>query len=82
MSAILSFRSFQMVFNKRVFYSSLKANKAVNGSWFNVEVKSLVDDWIKKPESNLGLQLEIFDGSGNPLSVTDYDEENVSCRKE
>lgn len=70
-----------MVFNKRVSYSSLKANKALNGSWFNVEVKSLVDDWIKKPESNLGLQLEIFDGSGNPLSITDYDEENVSCRK-
>lgn len=66
----------QMVFTKKVYYSSLKANKALNGSWFNVEVKSLVDEWLKKPESNLGLQLEIFDGSGNPLSVTDYDEEN------
>lgn len=66
----------QIVFNKRVSYLSLKANKALNGSWFNVEVKSLVDDWLKKPESNLGLQLEVFDGSGNPLSVTDYDEEN------
>jgi hypothetical protein len=59
-----------------VSYASLSANKS-NGSWFSVDIRRTVDDWVHRPESNHGLQVEAYDSTGNPLFITDMDDENV-----
>ena len=70
---------YQVLLRKTVLYPSLRSK--TNGTWFNVDIKKVIEDWIKKPDSNYGLHLEVFDSSGNSLSITDPDDENVSLAR-
>ncbi|XP_073503953.1 growth/differentiation factor 8-like [Phyllobates terribilis] len=40
------------------------------GSWQSIDVKTVLQNWLKNPESNLGIEIKAFDGNGEDLAVT------------
>ncbi|XP_072037979.1 growth/differentiation factor 8-like [Amphiura filiformis] len=46
-----------------------------HGEWMNVDFTNYVQEWAQKPETNLGIALELFDDAGNNVVVTDVSDE-------
>ncbi|XP_067405945.1 growth/differentiation factor 8 isoform X2 [Emydura macquarii macquarii] len=40
------------------------------GIWQSIDVKTVLQNWLKQPESNLGIEIKAFDESGRDLAVT------------
>ncbi|XP_066433735.1 growth/differentiation factor 8-like [Eleutherodactylus coqui] len=40
------------------------------GSWQSIDVKTVLQNWLRHPESNLGIEIKAFDGNGEDLAVT------------
>ncbi|XP_069839621.1 growth/differentiation factor 8-like [Dendropsophus ebraccatus] len=41
-----------------------------SGSWQSIDVKTVLQNWLRHPESNLGIEIKAFDGNGEDLAVT------------
>lgn len=40
------------------------------GIWQSIDVKTVLQNWLKQPESNLGIEIKAFDENGRDLAVT------------
>lgn len=40
------------------------------GIWQSIDVKTVLQNWLKQPESNLGIEIKAFDENGRNLAVT------------
>lgn len=40
------------------------------GIWQSIDVKSILQNWLKQPESNLGIEIKALDDKGRDLAVT------------
>lgn len=40
------------------------------GIWQSIDVKTVLQNWLKQPESNLGIEIKAFDETGRDLAVT------------
>lgn len=40
------------------------------GIWQSIDVKTVMQNWLKQPESNLGIEIKAFDENGRDLAVT------------
>ncbi|XP_054637017.1 growth/differentiation factor 8-like isoform X4 [Dunckerocampus dactyliophorus] len=57
--------------NTRVRVRSLKVDTdAGAGSWQSIDIKSLLQAWLRQPESNYGIDINAFDPQGEDLAVT------------
>lgn len=57
--------------NTRVRVRSLKIEAdAGAGSWQSIDMKSLLQAWLRQPESNYGIEINAFDSTGRDLAVT------------
>ncbi|KAK5891071.1 hypothetical protein CgunFtcFv8_018363 [Champsocephalus gunnari] len=55
----------------RVRVRSLKIEAdAGAGSWQSIDMKSLLQAWLRQPESNYGIEINAFDATGRDLAVT------------
>lgn len=55
----------------RVRVRSLKVDtEAGAGSWQSVDIKSLLQAWLRQPESSYGLEINAFSNRGEDLAVT------------
>lgn len=55
----------------RVRVRSLKIDTdAGTGSWQNIDIKSLLQTWLRQPESNYGIEINAYDPKGDNLAVT------------
>ncbi|XP_044282982.1 growth/differentiation factor 8 [Varanus komodoensis] len=41
-----------------------------NGIWQSIDVKTVLQNWLKQPESNLGIEIKALDEKGRDLAVT------------
>ncbi|OCT61388.1 growth/differentiation factor 8 [Xenopus laevis] len=41
-----------------------------SGTWQSIDVKTVLQNWLRQPESNLGIEIRAFDGNGQDLAVT------------
>lgn len=55
----------------KVLYRKRKIflNSVDTGRWYYFDVKTLLDFWIRQPESNFGIQVIASDSTGQPLAV-------------
>lgn len=58
--------------NTRVRVRSLKidTDTAGVGSWQSVDIKSLLQTWLRQPETNYGIEINAYDSKGEDLAVT------------
>nr|XP_015214769.1 PREDICTED: growth/differentiation factor 8 isoform X2 [Lepisosteus oculatus] len=57
--------------NRHIRIRSLKLDiNAGNPSWHSVDVKQVLQVWLKHPETNWGIEINAFDSSGKDLAVT------------
>ncbi|XP_076004586.1 growth/differentiation factor 8-like isoform X1 [Genypterus blacodes] len=57
--------------NTRVRIRSLKiVTDAAAGSWHSIDIKSLLQAWLRQPESNYGIEINAYDSKGEDLAVT------------
>lgn len=58
--------------NTRVRVRSLKidTDTAGAGSWQSVDIKSLLQAWLRQPETNYGIEINAYDSKGEDLAVT------------
>ncbi|KAK1876679.1 Growth/differentiation factor 8 [Dissostichus eleginoides] len=57
--------------NTRVRVRSLKIEAdASAGSWQSIDIKSLLQAWLRQPESNYSIEINAFDSTGEDLAVT------------
>lgn len=58
--------------NTRVRVRSLKidTDAAGAGSWQSVDIKSLLQAWLRQPEANYGIEINAYDSKGEDLAVT------------
>ncbi|XP_078536504.1 growth/differentiation factor 8 [Lissotriton helveticus] len=49
---------------------SLKLDMPNTGIWQSIDVKSIVQNWLKQPESNLGIEIKASDEAGRELPIT------------
>lgn len=55
----------------RVRIRSLKIDTdAGSGSWQSVDIKSLLQAWLRQPETNYGIEINAYDSKGEDLAVT------------
>uniref|UniRef100_A0A1A8PBP0 Growth/differentiation factor 8 n=1 Tax=Nothobranchius rachovii TaxID=451742 RepID=A0A1A8PBP0_9TELE len=55
----------------RIRVRSLKIDTdAGSSSWQSIDIKSLLQAWLRQPETNYGLQINAFDSKGEDLAVT------------
>lgn len=40
------------------------------GSWQSIDVKTVLQNWLRHPESNLGIEIKAFDGNREDLAAT------------
>ena len=40
------------------------------GIWQSIDVKTVLQNWLKQPESNLGIEIKALDENGHDLAVT------------
>ncbi|KAG8558664.1 hypothetical protein GDO81_017095 [Engystomops pustulosus] len=40
------------------------------GSWQSIDVKTVLQNWLRHPETNRGIEIKAFDGNGEDLAVT------------
>ena len=40
------------------------------GIWQSIDVKTVLQNWLKQPESNLGIEIKALDDNGHDLAVT------------
>ncbi|XP_030066359.1 growth/differentiation factor 8 [Microcaecilia unicolor] len=43
------------------------------GIWQSIDVKSVLQNWLKQPESNLGIEIKAFDENEHDVAVTNED---------
>ncbi|XP_063788815.1 growth/differentiation factor 8-like [Pseudophryne corroboree] len=43
------------------------------GTWQSIDVKTVLQNWLRQPESNLGIEIKAFDGNEDNLAVTNSD---------
>ncbi len=55
-------------------HSRIRAQKidvnARTNSWQHINMKQLLQLWLKQPESHFGIEIKAFDANGNDLAVT------------
>lgn len=58
--------------NTRVRVRSLKIDTDTAGaaSWQSVDIKSLLQAWLRQPETNYGIEINAYDSKGEDLAVT------------
>lgn len=57
--------------NTRVRVRSLKVDAdAGTGSWQSMDIKSLLQAWLRQPGSNYAIDINAFDPQGEDLAVT------------
>lgn len=57
--------------NTRVRVRSLKVDTDTGaGSWQSIDIKSLLQAWLRQPETNYGIEINAFDSKGEDLAVT------------
>lgn len=57
--------------NTRVRVRSLKIDTdASAGSWQSIDIKSLLQAWLRQPESSYGIEINAYDSRGEDLAVT------------
>lgn len=57
--------------NPRPKILSLKIDTdAQTNPWQSVDMKQLLQSWLKQPESNFGIEIKAFDSQGKDLAVT------------
>lgn len=58
--------------NTRVRVRSLKidTDTAGAGSWQSVDIKSLLQAWLRQPDTNYGIEINAYDSKGEDLAVT------------
>lgn len=57
--------------NSRVRVRSLKIDTdAGSSSWQSIDIKSLLQSWLRQPESNYGIEINAYDSRGEDLAVT------------
>ncbi|KAF3857070.1 hypothetical protein F7725_008929 [Dissostichus mawsoni] len=57
--------------NTRVRVRSLKIEADTGaGSWQSIDIKSLLQAWLRQPESNYSIEINAFDSTGEDLAVT------------
>lgn len=55
----------------RVRVRSLKIDTdAGAGSWQSIDIKSLLQAWLRQPETNYGIEINAYDSKGEDLAVT------------
>lgn len=56
----------------RIRVRSLKIDTetAGAGSWQSVDIKSLLQAWLRQPETNYGIEINAYDSKGEDLAVT------------
>ncbi|XP_069471763.1 growth/differentiation factor 8 [Ambystoma mexicanum] len=52
---------------------TLKLDVPSTGIWQSIDVKSIVQNWLKQPESNLGVEIKVSDETGRELAFTYQD---------
>ncbi|XP_053546293.1 growth/differentiation factor 8-like [Bombina bombina] len=45
-----------------------------SGTWQSIDVKTVLQNWLRQPESNLGIEIKAFDGTGQDLAVTNNED--------
>ncbi|KAM4698213.1 growth/differentiation factor 8-like [Rhinophrynus dorsalis] len=45
-----------------------------SGTWQSIDVKTVLQNWLRQPESNLGIEIRAFDGNGQDLAVTNKED--------
>uniref|UniRef100_A0A8D3AMX8 Growth/differentiation factor 8 n=1 Tax=Scophthalmus maximus TaxID=52904 RepID=A0A8D3AMX8_SCOMX len=55
--------------NTRVRVRSLKVD-AGPGSWQSVDIKSMLQAWLRQPETNYGVEINAYNSEGEDLAVT------------
>ncbi|XP_051977759.1 growth/differentiation factor 8-like [Xyrauchen texanus] len=53
----------------RIRSQKIDVNAQTN-SWQHIDMKQLLQLWLKQPESNFGIEIKAFDAKGNYLAVT------------
>lgn len=53
----------------RVRVRSLKIDAGA-GSWQSIDIKSLLQAWLRQPETNYGIEINAYDSRGEDLAVT------------
>lgn len=57
--------------NTRVRVRSLKIDTdAGAGSWQSIDIKSLLQAWLRQPETHYGIEINAYDSKGEDLAVT------------
>lgn len=57
--------------NTRVRVRSLKIDTdAGASSWQSIDIKSLLQAWLRQPETNYGIEINAYDSKGEDLAVT------------
>lgn len=55
-------------------HSRIRAQKidvnAQTNSWQHIDMKQLLQLWLKQPQSNFGIEIKAFDTNGNDMAVT------------
>lgn len=55
-------------------HSRIRAQKidvnARTNSWQHIDMKQLLQLWLKQPQSNFGIEIKAFDTNGNEMAVT------------
>ncbi|XP_053327836.1 growth/differentiation factor 8-like [Spea bombifrons] len=41
-----------------------------SGTWQSIDVKTVLQNWLRQPESNLGIEIKATDGNGQDFAVT------------
>ncbi|KAM4626715.1 growth/differentiation factor 8-like isoform 2-T2 [Discoglossus pictus] len=45
-----------------------------SGTWQSFDVKTVLQNWLRQPESNLGIEIKAYDGEGQDLAVTNNED--------
>ncbi|KAI7790815.1 myostatin a isoform X2 [Triplophysa rosa] len=53
----------------RIRSQKIDVNAQTN-SWQHIDMKQLLQSWLKQPEINFGVEIKAFDANGNDLAVT------------
>lgn len=54
----------------RVRSLKIDTDTASAGSWQSVDIKSLLQAWLRQPETNYGIEINAYDSKGEDLAVT------------
>ncbi|KAL0160570.1 hypothetical protein M9458_044295, partial [Cirrhinus mrigala] len=58
---------FIQISHLRIRAQKIDVNARTN-SWQHIDMKQLLQLWLKQPESNFGIEIKAFDANGNDLA--------------